>query len=82
MASSAACSGLKPFPTKTIYEIDLKDNTCGEYVLTDMENLKFKWIKDHPLNDCDGTFGFASQDIPKVLDWASDAIKACKGKCK
>lgn len=72
------CSGLKPFPTKKIIEYDAKNKVCGEYKITDPENLKVEYVGDIP---CPDTFGFTAQDIPKVLDWAKDAQEYVRTHC-
>jgi hypothetical protein len=63
------------FPAKYIWEVDLKSNACGQYEIVDPKALKFKHIKDWPIEKCDGVFGFSTTEIPRVLDWCSDMIK-------
>lgn len=81
-ALASGCAGLRPFPTKTVWEADLQAKVCGEYRVVDVNRLLFKHIKDHPINKCDGVFGFSAEDMPKVLDWSRDAIKKCAEKCR
>lgn len=77
----SACSGLKPFPTQTLYEFDTKDHVCGVYKITNAETFQFAHVKDLPLAQCPAIFGFSSGDIPKVLDWSRDAVQYAKTRC-
>lgn len=77
----SCCAGLKPFPTKDLFEYDAKNKVCGQYVLVDEENLKYDWVKDLPVNQCPSIFGFRSKDIPKVLDWGTDAKDYARNNC-
>lgn len=76
-----SCAGIPQFPTKYIYEVDIKNQACGRYVITDYEKLLFSHNKDLPLAECDGTFGFSRVDISPVLNWARDRITDAKNKC-
>ena len=80
--SLVGCAGLKKFPTDRIIEVDMKSKVCGEYKITDAKNLKFKWVRDIPFEQCPSTFGFTSADIPKVLNWAQDAQSYVEKNCK
>lgn len=75
----SACSGLRPFPTDTLIEYDARFKVCGQYKIVDPENFKFQYVKDIP---CPSVFGFTSQDVPKVLDWAADAKKYVRDRCR
>ena len=77
-----SCTGLKPFPTKFIYEVDLKNGVCGQYKIVDPEKLKFDHVADLPLSNCNGVFGFASDKVGLVFNWAETAIQKCKGQCQ
>jgi hypothetical protein len=76
----SGCAKTPVFPTRDLWEIDLKSNVCGQYELTDPKGLKFKHVKDWPIEKCDGVFGFMSSDVPKVLDWCADMIKIGNNK--
>lgn len=78
----SACSGLKPFPTKTVWEFDSRTQVCGEYQITDPVALTVKHLRDVPLSQCPAVFGFSTQDVPKVMSWARDAQKYVKEHCK
>jgi hypothetical protein len=78
----SACSGLKPFPTKRLWEFDPKAQVCAEYAITDTDKLTVKHLRDVPLAECPAIFGFLASDIPKVLDWARAAREYAKAHCK
>lgn len=77
----SACAGLPKFPTDRLWEFDPKSNVCGEYQITDAEKMQFRHLRDVPREQCPAIFGFKSDTIPKVLDWASDAIAYSKQHC-
>lgn len=77
----SACSGLKPFPAKTLWEYDAKSKVCGEYEITDPEALRFRHIRDVPLSQCPTTFGFSAKDISAVLDWSRAAREYVNNHC-
>lgn len=79
---SLGCAGLKPFPTKDLFEFDAENKVCGQYVVVDEANLKYDWVQDLPLDQCPSIFGFKSNKIPDVLDWAVDAKAYCKQHCR
>lgn len=80
--SLTSCSGLKKFPTKYIYEIDLDHKVCGKYEIVDPEQFSFKHVADLPLNSCNGVFGFSTDSVGLVLDWSKDAIQKFNQKCQ
>jgi len=67
---------------KTIWEVSLKFNACGEYALVDIENMKYKHVKDWPLEKCEGVFGFQKADIPKVTRWGMQTRDYVKDHCE
>lgn len=69
-----SCGG-EAFPAKFILEVDTKAMVCGKYKIVDPENLKFEHVEDLPLEACNGVFGFATRDVPKVLRWSRAKIK-------
>lgn len=75
IAIISGCAKAPIFPAKYLWEVDVKNQACGQYELIDQKALKFKHIKDWPLDKCEGVFGFSTSDIPKVLDWCADMIK-------
>ena len=77
----SGCSKVPVFPSKYIWEVDIKSGVCGQYEIIDPKNFKSKHIKDWPIAKCDGVFGFSTSDIPKVLNWCSDMV-VLAGKCK
>lgn len=77
-----SCAGLKKFPEDHLWEFDPKNMACGEYKITDYEHFKYVWVQDVPIGGCPAIFGFTSSAIPKVLDWAQDAIDYSKEHCK
>lgn len=81
--SLSACSGLRKFPTKYVYEVDLKDKVCGQYEITQVRpELAFRYVKDMSLDACNGVYGFSTRDMPDVLDWLDDAGDYAEQKCK
>ncbi len=80
--SLTSCTGLKPFPAKYIYEIDLKNGVCGKYSIIDPQQLLFEHVSDLPLSACDGVFGFSSDQIGLVFDWSKTAIEKFNERCK
>lgn len=78
-----SCSqALRKFPSDTLYEYDTKSKVCGVYKITDFENLKFKHVKDLPLDQCPSVFGFKEADIAPVMDWIKDSIDYSKQHCR
>lgn len=78
----SSCAGLKKFPAKYVYEVDLGNKVCGQYEITAYRpKLQFKHANDLSLNSCNGVFGFSTSDMPKVLDWADAAADAAEKKC-
>lgn len=78
LLSLSGCATLRPFPAKYLYEIDTIYGVCGKYVIVDPETLQYDYVEDLPLFQCNGVFGFSTEDIPKVLDWSEEAIKKAK----
>lgn len=74
----SSCAGLKPFPTDKLIEYDAKFKVCGQYRITDPEHFKYVYVQDIP---CPSFFGFTSQDIPKVENWAQDAQDYARQHC-
>jgi hypothetical protein len=70
------------FPAKEMFEIDIANETCGVYELTDAERVLWTHKEDRPLGSCDGVFGFSRSDTPKVQDWVRDRVEEAKEKCQ
>lgn len=77
-----SCNTLPKFPTKNVFEVDLQNNVCGMYEITDFERLLFKHVKDLPIESCQGVFGFSANKIGPVMNWSRDVIQKYKDKCK
>ena len=73
------CTSIRPFPTDTLIEYDNKFYVCGKYKITDPESFTFEFVEDVP---CPSVFGFTSEDVPKVLDWAKDMQRYAKERCQ
>ncbi|MBO9666959.1 MAG: hypothetical protein J7501_09115 [Bdellovibrio sp.] len=56
--------------------------TCGEYKVTDPRQMKFTPVKDHPLSQCAGVFGFKNEDFPTILDYIEELETYYKNKLK
>ena len=83
VCSIVSCAGLKKFPTERVWEYDRKAQVCGEYEILDYDpRLRFRHVRDVPLSQCPAIFGFTSSDIPKILNWAEDAVAYGKRRCE
>ncbi len=78
----ASCETAPKFPTKKVWESDIRNLTCGEYEIVDQRSSTFRLVKDHPLQKCDGVFGFSTEDMPKVLTWKTDMMEYAEKRCK
>lgn len=81
MLAISGCSHAPEFPTKTIWEVDMGNSACGEYRI-DLVTQKKTYVKDWPIEKCDGVFGFSTEDVPKVFQWVSDMKTYCTKHCK
>lgn len=77
----SGCQSINKFPAKYIYEVNIKDQTCGQYVITDYESIRYAWDKDLPWESCPITFGLSYTDAPEVLVWARDLQRYAKESC-
>ncbi len=55
---------------------------CAEYKITNVETFSFAYVRDIPLNQCPAIFGFNAESVPKVFDWAQDAVAVAKARCQ
>lgn len=81
--SIMACSGLRPFPTDSIYVIDVGHQVCGMYQINDFNSFHVQWVRDLPLKSCDGNVSLARKDYLPVKKWIEDTIskyQECKTK--
>lgn len=74
------CAGLKPFPTKELYEFDPRSKVCALYTIVDEEKMQWQWVRDIPAENCVSIFGFKTSDIPNVINWVMDAREYSKRK--
>lgn len=58
-----------PFPLEYVYMIDQKNQTCDQYKVSDIENVKFKYDKPIPFEKCPISFGFTKTDTGKLMSW-------------
>ena len=49
------------------YIISLKNQACGEYQIDQQDPLTFKFVKWHPLTDCDGMYAFSATQTTTIL---------------
>ncbi|AFC22592.1 hypothetical protein phi1422_0072 [Bdellovibrio phage phi1422] len=61
---------------------ETKEWVCGEYKIKDAKNLKFTPVKDHPITQCIGVFGFKDKDFPTLIEYIQDMEKYYKEKLK
>jgi hypothetical protein len=80
--SVSACGKAPPFPTNRIFETNTTYKVCGEYKVVDLENMKYEHVTDHPLEKCNGNFGFQTSDVPKVTRWVPKMQKYVKDHCE
>ena len=78
---AAGCSSIPPFPTTKIVEYDAQYGVCAEYQITDPENFKFKHVRDMPQAECPSMFGFATQDVPKIMSYMQDMRILVRQRC-
>lgn len=78
----SSCAGAPKFPTKDVWETNIKFDVCRQYEIYDFVNFKFKHVKDWPLNKCNGVFGFSTPDVPMIFDWGYDMQEYVQKKCK
>lgn len=70
MILSTGCACLKDYPDDHLYEVDLTHSVCGEYKVVDKKNLKFEYVKDNPMSECEGVIGYkgpAFEEVRRVL---------------
>ena len=80
---STSCGKSVPqFPAGYIYEVDVKNNVCGEYKIIDYKKVLFEHTRDLPLSSCNGVFGFYPSNIAPVLGWTRDRISEAEGRCE
>lgn len=68
--SFVACSTMPKFSP---YVISLKNGKCGEYemVKSDVCDIQYRFVKWHPLSDCEGYFALSPSDINKLNEYRS-----------
>jgi hypothetical protein len=76
------CANVPKFPADYIYEVDLRNETCGQYKISNFERLTIIHDKDLPLSACQGVFGFSAKKISPVLNWGRDRIQEGKVRCQ
>lgn len=84
LSGLSACGKAPTFPTDRVWEVDMAFKACGEYQIIDQGIDKMplkKWVKDWPLEKCDGVFGFNTQDTPKVMRYVPKIQKYIKENC-
>lgn len=54
---------------------------CGEYEILDAQRKTYKHVKDHPLDQCIGVFGFKKKDLPTLFNYADELETFYKNKC-
>lgn len=60
------------FPRLTPYVLSLKNNVCGEYKVvkqTDACNIKYEFVRWHPISDCEGFFALSPEDIAALRSY-------------
>lgn len=78
----SACQIVPQYPDHLVYDIDLDNKVCGEYVIVNKDALTFRWVRDLPLSSCNGNFALKPKDLSRIKNWSKDARKAIETKCK
>ncbi len=81
MIALTSCTGTPDFPAEHIYEVDHEFGVCGKYKIVE-DPLDISHVKDLPLEECRGVFGFQAEDVGHVLDWTRSRIDEAKEKCE
>lgn len=66
-----------PFPASTVYHIDQKKLICDEYSV-DQDQVKIKFNKAIPYDQCPSVIGFTLEDGGKVMSWGRRMKKKSK----
>jgi hypothetical protein len=69
------CATVEPFPAKYVYELDTDNFVCVKYEIVNLENLTFKYVDTQNLLQCNGVFGFKSDDTGKVMSYTRRRIQ-------
>lgn len=56
-------------PTKYVYNVDINKGVCDRYVVSDYEDIKFRFEKAIPTKECPSIFGFDANDTGKVMSY-------------
>ena len=78
----SACNNLPKFPTDRVWETDTQYKVCGEYRIVDAKKMQVAFVKDWPLEKCNGVFGFQTSDVGKVFRWSEKAQTYVEKNCK
>lgn len=74
---------IAPFPNEKLYVVDLVNGVCAEYEIVNVEEIKFRWVRDLALNrqgPCDRMAGFSRDGFKNVQNWIRDVIAKEKRK--
>lgn len=75
----SGCSCLQEFEKNhKLYEIDVKNNVCGEYKIISVRDDKYQWERDLPLSSCDGYFSLSPEGFNAARRCAKKTIDNCK----
>ena len=50
---------------KYLYVIDVDNQVCAKREITDHNTYSSRWVKDLPLQDCDGNVSITAEDFAK-----------------
>lgn len=63
-----------PYPAdKLIYSTDIENETCVEWAIVDLKNIKFQRVQEFPIEaggPCDHMVGYGRYDIKAIENWA------------
>lgn len=80
----ASCaSGLRPFPAKYLYVVDVTNQVCAKYRIVDLEKLTVVLESESrlvPKGPCDRAVGFHRNEFKSVQNWVRDTIEEFKHK--
>ena len=50
-------------PINYLYDIDIQNGVCAKRVITDKNTLASRWVKDMPLEACDGYVALSAKEF-------------------
>lgn len=73
--SGCASIELSEFPADYYYELDTTNKICGKWKIISKDAMVVNFVRDMPLDECNGVIGFRFEDMGKVRRWIKEAQK-------